>query len=97
MTVFLDRIDSVPVVNSGLDSQFIQWLSVLVDSLNETLGDIEALFNVFYPPPYTQTQILQMQADGALQNGVLLHDTTNDEYVGRKNGVLVKFTTGSYP
>ena len=41
----------------------------------------------------TQTEI---QA-GTWVNGVLLYDTTNNEYVGQQGGVLVKFTTTSYP
>lgn len=41
MTLFLDRIDSVPVINSDIDMQLMQWFWVLVDTLNEDLTDIQ--------------------------------------------------------
>jgi hypothetical protein len=41
MAIFLDRIDAAPIINSNFDTQFLQWLWVLVDSLNESLNDIQ--------------------------------------------------------
>ncbi len=41
MSVFLDRVDSVPVINSGFDTQLMQWFFVLVDTLNENISDIQ--------------------------------------------------------
>jgi hypothetical protein len=98
MTLFLDRIDAVPIAsNKDFDSQFLQWLWVLVDSLNENLADIQNAFNLLTAMSYTQAQIVNMNLAGDLENGVILYDTTNDEYVGRQAGVLVKFTTAAYP
>lgn len=97
MAVTLDKIDSAPIANSDLDYQFLQWIWVLVDSLNENMGDIETAFNLLTANGYTQTQITDMQAGGQLKNGVILYDTTNDEYVGREAGSLVKFATSAYP
>lgn len=98
MAIFLDRIDSVPIAsNTEFDPQFLQWLWVLVDALNENMSDIQNSFNLLTAIGYTQTQITDMNTDGLLNNGVLLYDTTNNVYVGRESGALVKFTTAAYP
>jgi len=39
----LDRIDSSPIVNSDFDYQFLQWIWVLVDTINENLSDIDGV------------------------------------------------------
>jgi hypothetical protein len=98
MTIFLDRIDAVPIANNTqLDPQFLQWLWVLVDALNENISDIQNAFNLLTAIGYTQIEITNMDGDGLLNDGVILYDTTNDIYVGRQNGSLVKFTTTFYP
>jgi hypothetical protein len=98
MAVFLDRIDASPIASNTFDPHFfLQWLWVLVDTLNETLATIEGAFNLFTANGYTQTQITTMNTAGQLNDGVILYDTTNKVYVGRQNGALVKFTTTSYP
>ena len=97
MTVTLDKIDAAPISNSDFDHQFLQWIWVLVDSLNENIGDIETAFNLLTANGYTQTQITTMQTAGQLSDGVILYDTTNGEYVGREGGSLVKFATTAYP
>ncbi len=97
MTVFLDRVDSAPIVNSDFDAQFLQWLWVLVDTLNENINDIQGAFNLPVAMGYTAVEIASMQSAGDLVNGVLLYDTTNNVYVGKQSGALVKFTTAAYP
>lgn len=98
MAIFLDRIDAVPESNTEqLDPQFMQWLWVLVDTLNENLTDIQSSFNLITLSGYTQTEITDMNIAGELSNGVILYDTTNNIYVGRQGGVLVKFTVLAYP
>jgi hypothetical protein len=98
MAVFLDRIDAAPIANNTFDPQFfLQWLWVLVDSLNENLNDIESAFNLFMTNGYTQTEITTMNTAGQLGNGIILYDTTNNVYVGKQGGSLVKFTTTAYP
>ncbi len=97
MSVTLDRIDSAPIASSDFDHQFLQWLWVLVDSLNENMTALESAFSLFLATSYTQTQITDMNTAGTLGNGVILYDTTNHVYVGRQNGSLVKFTTAVYP
>jgi hypothetical protein len=99
MTIFLDRIDSAPIINSDFDTQFLQWIWVLVDSLNETINDIENAFNLLTAQSYTAAEIVALQTaiPSQLSNGVLLYDTTNNVYVGKQSGALVKFTTAAYP
>lgn len=97
MSIRLDRVDSAPIATSDFDHQFLQWIWVLVDSLNENMAAIEAAFSIFVATSYTQTQITDMQTAGQLDDGIILYDTTNNVYVGRQAGTLVKFTTGVYP
>ena len=97
MSIFLARIDSVPIIASDFDNQLLQWFWVLVDSLNENIADIQNLFNLLQAQSYTAVQIASMQSAGQLVDGILLYDTTNNEYVGRIAGSLVKFTTTAYP
>jgi hypothetical protein len=97
MTVALDRIDAAPIINSDFDTQFLQWLWVLVDTLNENLSDIQNAFNLLTAMSYTAVEIAQKQTDGALSDGILLYDSTNNVYVGKQSGTLVQFTTAAYP
>ncbi len=98
MAIFLDRVDSSPLANiNDFNYQFVQWLWVLVDALNENMSDIQGAFNLLTAVGYTQTQITDMNIAGQLSNGVILYDTTNNVYVGRQAGSLVKFTTTAYP
>lgn len=97
MTLFLDRIDSAPIINGDFDPQFLQWIWVLVDSLNENIFDIQNALNLLTAMSYTAVEIAAMNVAGDLSNGVLLYDTTNNVYVGKQNGALVKFTTTAYP
>ena len=97
MSIFLDRIDAAPIVNSDFDAQFLQWLWVLVDALNENINDIQNAFNLLTAMSYTAVEIAAMNVAGTLGNGILLYDTTNNVYVGKQSGALVKFTTTAYP
>jgi hypothetical protein len=97
MTIFFDRIDAAPILNKDFDAQFLQWLWVLVDTLNENIADIQAAFNLLYAMGYTAAEIASMESDGLLTDGVLLYDTDNNVYVGRQNGALVQFDVSPYP
>lgn len=97
MAIFLDRVDSAPIVNSEFSALFIQWISVLVDGLNENLNDIQNAFNFLNSSTYTAAEIVQLNTDGLINNGSLIYDSTNNVYVGRENGSLIKFTTTPYP
>ena len=97
MSLFLDRIDSAPIVDGDFDPQFLQWLWVLIDTLNETIGDIQNAFNFLTTPNLSATDIASMFTAGDFGDGILLYDTTNNVYVGMISGALVKFTTTAYP
>jgi hypothetical protein len=97
MTMFLDRIDAAPLADSDFSFELNQWIAILVDSLNEDIIDIQNAFNFLTAPNYTATEINDMFVAGNLSNGIVLYDTTNNEYVGMQSGVLVKFTTAAYP
>lgn len=94
MTVFLERVDSVPVVNVDLPMPLLQWMAVLVDSLNEALAEIQDNINLNTAQSYTAAEIAALTN---LPDGVILYDTTNNEYVGKVSGSLVKFTVTPYP
>jgi len=98
-TVFLDRIDAAPILSDSFQPPFATWLAVLVNVLNEDIQDIQGFFNLLTAQSYTAAQIvaMQMASPAILSDGVLLYDSTNNEYVGRISGSLVKFTTTSYP
>lgn len=95
--LFLDRIDSVPAINVDFDPQFFQWLWVLVDTLNEDIIDIQNAFNLLNASNYSATDIATMFSAGQLTDGMILYDLTNNLYVGKISGTLVKFTTTPYP
>lgn len=97
MSIFLDRIDAVPLSSEDFSFQYSSWVSIFVDTLNENLGDIETAFNLLTAPNYSAVQINDMFTDGTIVNGMILYDTDNNVYVGMQNGALVKFTTGAYP
>ncbi len=97
MPIFLDRIDSAPIANTDFDMEFRQWIWVLVDSLNQDISDIQDSFNLLTAQSYTSAEIATMFGAGDLTNGMILYDSTLNEYVGMQSGALVKFTTTPYP
>ena len=97
MAIFLDRVNSVPIINAGFSFELTQWFANTVDTINEIVGDTEDAFNLFSVPNYTTTQINDMHTAGDLINGILLYDSILNVYVGQISGNLVKFTTTAYP
>lgn len=97
MSIFLDRIDAVPLQGEEFSFEYNSWVAVLVDTLNENLSDIQNAFNLFTAPNYTATEINDLFIAGSLVDGIVLYDTTNNVYVGMQSGSLVKFTTAAYP
>jgi hypothetical protein len=96
MTVFLDRVDAAPLSNTNFTFEYMQWVSVLVDSLNEVLEEIQDNLNLNTSQSYTAAQITALNAAG-LPDGVILYDTDTNVYVGKENGTLVQFDTSPYP
>ena len=94
-TVDLLRIDGCPLQGDEL--------SLLADTLNTTFDILQPNINVLNSyvsaqgisvPKLTAVQIAALTG---LPDGILLYDTTNNVYVGRQSGALVKFTTTAYP
>lgn len=108
MAVLLDRVDSSPVLtgdkvseennlSNKFDTQFLQWIWVLVEFINQGFSDIETAFNFLSAPHFTQNEIIDIIDSDEVDNGVIVYDTTNNIYVGKINGSLVQFSTTSYP
>ena len=91
------RIDGCPLQEDKLTFELKSWLSVTGDTINSTFDAVESALNLLTAQSYTSTQITDLFAAGELVNGVLLYDTTHNEYVGVQSGVLVKFTTAAWP
>lgn len=97
MNLFLDRVNAYSPASHEFTFEFASWIANMIDILNEVINAIQNAFNLLEAPQYTATQIGDMFTAGTLSNGILLYDTTNDEYVGMQAGALVKFTTTAYP
>lgn len=95
MAIFLERVNAVPLQDLNFTPEFAQWLTIMVDSLNEVLADIESLFNELPAPQFTAAEITALS--GGWPNGVIVYDTDSHEYVGKENNALVKFDTSPYP
>lgn len=95
MSIFLDRIDAAPLSNNEFSYEFNQWVSVLIDSLNETIRIVQGSVNLTTINSYTAADIATLAP--TLVDGVIMYDTTNNEYVGQISGTLVKFVTAPYP
>jgi hypothetical protein len=96
-TIFLDRIDAAPILGNLFEYPFATWLAVLVNAMNENIQDIQNALNLLQARSYTAAEIAAMFTAGDLENGMMLYDSDNDEYVGVQANALVKFTTTSYP
>lgn len=97
MSIFIQRVDAVPVQNTDFPFEFDQWLSNLVDSLNTSIEQIQNALNLLTAQSYTATQLADTSFTDTLPNGVILYDSTNHVYVGKQNGALVQFDTSVYP
>ena len=82
MKIFLDRIDSVPLQNDNFSPDFDSWLSILVDTMNETLKEIQDQLNgegnATFITRKTSAEIdalINMNATPVLENGIWI-DTT---------------------
>lgn len=65
MSLNLDRIDSAPISNSTFPAEFLQWIWVLIDSLNENIADIEGATlstTVIQPSTLAFTQTVEVNS-----------------------------------
>lgn len=99
INTFLDRIDVAPISNDDFTFEFNSWVSVLVDSLNETIAQTETFINIPVAGNYTTAEITALNTASLLPDGVFLYctDHTPPCYVGRISGSLVQFTTTAFP
>lgn len=96
MAIFLPKVDSFSaIMNSEFSFEFTAWLTVMIDTVNQVIQQLQNWLNLVEIPNYTDTEIA---ASGASwPNGVLVYDSVNNVYVGKQSGSLVKFTTTPYP
>lgn len=101
MSIFLDRIDSAPVFAGELPDDFVFWLSVFIDSINQTIESIENQFNgiddgLILPQKLTADIItLALTApDGTMWYAT---DGTPPNVVVKINGALRQLTTTAFP
>jgi len=94
MTLFLTRVDAAPLSNTDFSFEFMQWLSVLVDQMNEVLATVQDNLNFNTAQSYTSVEIAALSD---VPDGAILYDSTLNVYVGKENGTLRTFTTAAYP
>lgn len=97
MAIFLERVSSAPLNADDLSDELDNWFSTTVDSLNETISEIEKAFNEFAPPSLTQAEIIAIAPTA--QDGRFWYCTDHvpPVFVGKQNGALVQFTTTPFP
>lgn len=83
MSIFLDRIDSVPLYDDEFSFNFSSWLSVLVDTLNETIVELQNQLNGLGDTTFiarkTSAEIdnlIDMNNDPVLEVGAMWFDIT---------------------
>lgn len=89
--VFLDKVDAVILDAQEFSSEFNSWLTVLIDSLNETIQEVQNQFNGIsdglVPPDKTTAEITALAVTA--KNGTQWYDTTTNQLKAKINGVVV--------
>ncbi len=86
--VNLVRIDAVPLQSQQFTPEFERWLANLVDSINETIQQLEDLFNNgLTAPSKTTAEITALAA--TMPNGTLWYDTDTNQIKAKSNGIVV--------
>jgi hypothetical protein len=102
MAIFLDRIDAAPLEVEDFNPFLYQWISNLVDSLNETLEDIDNALNLddngILIPHFTQAEIVAFNIAG-VPDGTMWYCTNSvpQNVVIQINGALQQLTTTAFP
>jgi hypothetical protein len=90
MTVNLDKIDAVPFFGSNLPSDFVSWVSILVDTLNEIIINIENELNRYdnglYSGQFTTAQIASLSPTA--DNGTFWYDSDTNQLKCKVNGAV---------
>jgi hypothetical protein len=87
LTITLERIDSVPLQSDNFSTEFSSWLSILCDSLNEVIQQLEDYINLPFAPSLTTVQITALPT--TTPNGTLVYDSTTNQLKAKVNGVIV--------
>lgn len=83
-------IDAAPVNSDEFSFEFINWLSIMIDTINQNYSNPDV-------PNLTTAQITSLSPnspDGSLWYSV---DHIPPVYVGKINGALVQFVTAPFP
>ncbi|MBP6919295.1 MAG: hypothetical protein KBB94_10325 [Legionellaceae bacterium] len=100
MAIFLDRIDSAPVFGKELPDDFVFWITVFIDSINQTIEEIESILNGnndgIIAPQKTAAEIAALAVDAP--DGTIWYASDGTQNLVIKiNGALRQVTTTAYP
>jgi len=83
MAVFLQKVDSPPLSDDDFSFDFMSWISILVDTLNESIDEIQSQLNGLGSATFITrktsaqiTNLISMTANPVLPVGSLWFDTT---------------------
>lgn len=99
MSIFLDRIDSVPLEDDNFSQDYTSWVSVFVDTYNETIEDVQELFNNLQAQPLTQAELTDPDFITSAENGMMWYctDSSPPNIVLKINNALVQLVTAPFP
>lgn len=101
MAINLERIDSAPQIDVNNLDYFVFWLTVFVDSINETLTKIEDGLNIsdngISIPQFTTAEITAFSATASDGTMWYASDSIPPNVVIKINGALVQLTTAPFP
>lgn len=100
MTVEYTKIDTFPLFAIEMPFPVVQWFSVIVDTLNQNLQDLEVQWNNGIEfPQKTQAELTDVDFFNAAVNGTGWYctDSSPPNIVFKINGSLVQLNTSPFP
>ena len=61
MSLQLDKIDPAPIISAGMPFEFMQWIWVLIDSLNENIDDLNKVVSSVFVVPTPSPVVITTQ------------------------------------
>lgn len=95
MTLFLDRVDAAPVTDSTFPFEVKQWMSTLIDVLNEDIADIEGAVNSTNPITGT-TQAAEINSNYIASNVAQTTITLPDKSILGARVTVAGFGAGGW-
>lgn len=97
MSIFLDRFDSVPLLDDKFSYDFSTWVSNMVDIYNENIEDIQNGFNNLQAQPLTTAEINLLFPN--VPNGTFWYctDAVPPNIVLKIDDALVQLVTAPFP